>query len=195
MGIYKKVKKCGLLFGFVFIAGAMSAQSASAALLIEPHVGFNLHGSGESGSTDYSYNGAQLGARIGYQNLGLMAGMDFTHSGFELESKTNGSKSTTDMTRNELGVFVGYNFPVLIRAWGAYYFTNTMKADNTTETKYKGNTKELGVGFTGLPFLSINLMYRMVTHDEYESNISSGSLNPDLDFKEIVLGVSLPLTL
>lgn len=191
MGICKNVKKLALVLGVVFI----SAQTASAALLLEPHIGYNLSGSGDAGGLEYDYNGPQLGARVGWQNLGLMLGLDYTRSSFELESKSSSGTSKTDMKRNEIGVFAGYNFPILLRAWGAYYFTNTMKADNSTSTKYKGNTKELGVGFTGLPFLSINLMYRMVNHDEFESTAGNGSLNPDLDFKEIVLGVSLPFTL
>ncbi len=194
MGTCKIVKKLGLVLGLVLLTGVMAPKTASAALLLEPHIGYNLSGSGDAGATEYDYNGPQLGARIGWQNLGLMVGMDFTHSSFDLEAESSAGKTKTDMTRNELGLFAGYNFPILVRAWGAYYFTNTMKG-GSPEVKYKGNTKELGVGFTGLPFLSINLMYRMVNHDEFESSAGNGSLNPDLDFNEIVLGVSLPFTL
>ncbi|AUN98112.1 hypothetical protein DOM21_10705 [Bacteriovorax stolpii] len=191
MGICKNVKKLALVLGVVFL----SAQTASASLLIEPHIGYNLSGSGDAGGVEYDYNGPQLGARIGWQNLGLMLGLDYTRSSYEQEAKNSAGTVKTDMTRNEIGVFAGYNFPILLRAWGAYYFSNTTKSDNSINTKHKGNTKELGVGFTGLPFLSLNLMYRMVNFDEYESSAGSGSLNPERDFKEIVLGVSLPLTL
>nr|BDT28208.1 outer membrane beta-barrel protein [Bacteriovorax sp. HI3] len=191
MGICKNVKKLALVLGVVFL----SAQTASASLLIEPHIGYNLSGSGDAGGVEYDYNGPQLGARIGWQNLGLMLGLDYTRSSYEQEAKSSTGTVKTDMKRNEFGVFAGYNFPILVRAWGAYYFSNTTKADNSINTEYKGNTKELGVGFTGLPFLSINLMYRMVNFDEFESSAGNGSLSPERDFKEIVLGVSLPLTL
>lgn len=193
--MYKNFKKLsGLLCGMVLALG-LSANTASASLLIEPHLGFNISGSGDQGSTDYDYNGAQMGLRVGYQNLGLMVGLDYTRSSFELEAKSGGVTSKTDADRNEIGVFAGYNFPILLRAWAAYYFTNTMELKSTGNPEYKGNTKELGVGFTGLPFLSINLMYRMVNHDEVKSSSGTSSLNPDYDAKEIVLGVSLPLTL
>lgn len=188
MNLYKNVRKLGLLCGILFL----SAGAAQASLLIEPHLGFNVHGGGDVGATEYDYNGAQLGLRLGYQNLGFMGGLDLTHSNFDLEGETNGVKTTSEMSRNEWGVFVGYNLPILLRAWGAYYFSNTTKND-ATSAEYSGNTKELGIGFTGLPFLSLNLMYRMVTYDELK--VGSVKTDPDMDFKEIVLGVSLPFTL
>lgn len=188
MKTYKNFKLSGLILGIFLIA-----NTASAALLIEPHLGYNIHGSGDNGGTKYSYNGPQLGARVGYQTIGLMAGLDYTRSSGSMEAKSNGTTKTDDFTTNDLGVFVGYNFPILVRAWGTYYFNNTSKYKSTS-AEVSGSTKELGVGFTGLPFLSVNLVYRMINHDELEAaNGSKASINND--YNEIVLGISLPLTL
>lgn len=188
MKVHKLLKIAGPLFALV-----LTINTASASLLIEPHVAFNLNGSGEgtAGSTThkYEYNGPQFGARVGYQGLGLMAGFDYTRSSYDFEDTFAGTGVTQSFNRNEMGIFAGYEFPILIRAWGAYYFSNTAKNDKGDE--YTGNTKELGVGFTALPLLSVNLMYRMVTWDE----INSSKLTDDINVNEIVLGVSLPLNL
>ncbi len=190
MKLYKNLR------GLILVAGLALGLSntASASLLLEPHLGYNISGTGDQGSTEYDYNGAQYGLRVGYQNLGVMVGFDYTKSSAELETKTAAATTKDDVSRNEFGIFAGYNAPILLRAWAAYYFSNTMEFDRTG-TEYKGNTKELGVGFTGLPFLSLNLMYRIVNFDEFKTGAVEGNLNPDIDTKEIVLGVSLPFTL
>lgn len=184
MKTIKNLKLTGLILGL-----ALMFNTASASLLIEPHLAYNLSGSGSGWNNhEYDYNGPQFGARLGYQGLGLMTGLDYTRSSYDQKDKSLGVTVTESMTRNELGIFVGYNFPIMLRAWGTYYFTNT--SENAAGAEYSGNTKELGVGFTALPLLSINLMYRMVTFDE----VNSISLNDDINISEISLGVSLPLT-
>lgn len=189
----KKYKILGLA-GSCFAILLIASPAAKAALLIEPHLGYNVSGSGDANFTstyyEYNYSGPQFGARLGYQGLGLMAGMDYTHSSYDFESKFVGSASTESYGRNEIGVFVGYNFPILVRAWGTYYFSNKSEND-AGNVRYSGNTKELGVGFTALPFLSINLMYRMVTFDK----LNNSNLPSEINLNEIVFGVSLPLTL
>ena len=184
MKAYKKFKITSLILGLFLMV-----NTASAALLLEQHLGYNLASSGDG----ESYNGAQLGMRVGYQQLGLMAGLDFTRSTFDQDQTVNNAKVSNEMERNEWGVFVGYNFPILIRAWAAYYFDNTTKA-TTSNFEMSGNTTELGVGFTALPFLSINLMYRMINLDELKAS-NGATASMDSSNQEFVVGVSLPLTL
>lgn len=183
MKAFKKFKITGLILGLLLMV-----NTASAALLVEPHLGFNL---GSSGDGD-SYNGGQIGMRLGYQQLGLMAGLDFTRSTFDQDQTVNSVKVANEMERNEWGVFVGYDFPILLRAWAAYYFSNTTKA-TTSNFEMSGNTTELGVGFTALPFLSLNLMYRMINLDELKASGTTSKI--DTSNQEFVVGVSLPLTL
>lgn len=189
----KKIKMTGLLLGLFLIA-----NTASASFLVEPHLGYNLSGSGDNNLTGASriendYSGAQYGLKLGYQNLGLMLGLDFNRSNYDQDFKTSAATTTGAIERSEWGLFVGYNLPILVRAWGAYYFSNTSK--NTTDsTEMTGNTKELGVGFTGLPFLSINVMYRMISLDELKAANGTKS-SVDVSNHEVVVGVSVPLTL
>lgn len=186
------VKNSLLVLGVIIITG-LASFSAKASLLIEPHLGFNLSGGGKSNGVDYSYNGAQYGLRLGGQYLGLMAGIDYNLSSYTWE-QTPGGDDTFD--RSEFGLFVGYNLPILVRFWGAYYFSNTAKDTNSTGrtvsgAKYEGSSVELGAGWTALPFLSLNLAYRNISLDTKPSTISGGSISNN----EFVLGVSLPLTL
>lgn len=185
------IKALVLAFGLI-------ANVAHASLLVEPHLGFNISGSGDNGKTgsakeEYDYSGAQYGLRVGYQNLGFMAGMDFTRSSYDQDYTTSGVTTVGEIGRNEWGIFAGYNLPILLRAWAAYYFSNTAK-DSKLNNEMSGSTTELGVGFTGLPFLSLNLMYRMVSYDDY-TNSAGAESSIDVTNHEFVLGVSIPLTL
>ena len=183
MKTQRKFKITGLILGLF-----LTISTASASLLVEPHLGYNLGSSGDG----ESYNGGQFGMRLGYQQLGLMAGLDFTRSNFDQKSSGASGAATYKMERNEWGVFVGYNFPILLRAWGAYYFSNKTEITNAN-VELSGNTKELGLGFTALPFLSLNFMYRMIDLDK--SKYNGVERNADASAQEYVVSISLPLTL
>lgn len=168
----------------------IASVSAEASLLIEPHIGYNITGKADYSLDKTKYNGPQYGARLGVQFVGLMTGLDYTHSTFTYKT-TAGDIGETDQKRDQIGVFAGYNLPILLRAWAGYIFSD--KRTQTSGGTYwtKGSGTEFGLGFTGLPFLSINLQYRMSKYDED----SAGVLNPEWETKEIVLGISAPLTL
>ena len=74
MKTQRKFKITGLILGLF-----LTISTASASLLVEPHLGYNLGSSGDG----ESYNGGQFGMRLGYQQLGLMAGLDFTRSNYD----------------------------------------------------------------------------------------------------------------
>lgn len=188
MNSMKNFKWVSLILGLM-----LTVHTASASLLLEPHVAYNLSGSGDGSGTEYDYNGPQIGARVGYQTFGFMAGLDYTHGTGDMDLKTAGVTTSRDYTTDDVGVFVGYNFPILVRAWATYYFSSEGEIKGLSELS--GKTTELGVGFTGLPFLSINLVYRMVNMDESKAIATGAKSSIDQDFKEVVLGVSLPFTL
>lgn len=184
------VKNSLLCLGMLAIF-SLTSYSANASLLIEPHLGYNVTGDADYETNETKYNGPQYGARLGVQSLGFMGGLDYTHSSFTY--KTTGA-ADSKQKRDQLGLFVGYNFPVLVRAWVGYYFSDKTKDDDGSSTE--GHGTEVGLGFTGLPFLSINLQYRMSTHDTGTSRSGAeAAINPEFETSEIVLGVSLPLNI
>ena len=188
----------------LLVSGLIAFSSVGhAGLLIEPHIGYNITGSTSSksltvsnatGTYSDSYHGPQYGARLGYQYLGLMGGFSYNHASYTLKKVNNATATSVDSKRNDMGVFVGFNAPILFRAWLGYSFS--VKETKTTSGDYdKGSATELGLGFTGLPFLSINLEYKMIDYKTFH-NDSAGTdstYSPNRKTNEVVLSVSAPL--
>jgi hypothetical protein len=214
------MSKLTLRISLVLLLLSCSKLSYSA-ILIEPHLGFNLKGSADyngnasaivSGqrvnvATSFSdkYNGLQYGARLGLQYTpGIMFGFDYNRSNFTIKSSyTDGSAPDKDSyTRSEYGAFLGASLPFSLRLWYGYYImeletskTNSVSGATKGDTA-DGNTSEIGVGFAGFPFMSFNLLYRMMTYKDGNSEtIGAYTLTPKYKSKEIVLGVSIPITL
>ena len=97
----------------------------------------------------------------------------------------NSQKVDYDLT--QMGVFVGYELPILLRVWATYYFDVNWDLEGSTSREL--TTIALGVGFTGLPFVSLNAEYRLNTFDnklgfdDYETNA------------EVLFSASIPLNL
>lgn len=198
-----RFKNVILALGFLTITSV-----ANASLLIEPHLGYNLSGgvsdyksSGSSTAVKISYTGPQYGARLGMQFLGVMGGFAYTHGTYNLKNTWTGGSSAGKQKQDDLGLFVGYNAPILVRAWVAYFFSSKVTATETNASFTngdisKGTTTELGVGFTPLPLLSLNIAYRMFTMKSYQDvGAASVDYNPSVKNKEIVVGVSVPFHL
>ncbi len=184
---------------FITLATLLFTTLASAGILIEPQFGYILSNkysgtiglSGPSSITlpaDYKSTGPEYGARLGYQVLGLMGGLNYGHS----TGKSKNSDGTTDdLKATNIGAFVGYSAPILVRAWLAYNFSSKTTIDTSS---IKGNSTELGLGFTGIPFLSVNFIYRMYKYTEITdlgSTWTATNFNP----KEIELAISAPFNL
>lgn len=184
----------------VALAIIVTATTANASILIEPHVGYVASGGDSSFSgADYSYTGPQYGARLGLKHLGLMGGFAYTHSTFSNKKTALGISLTAKQKQDEMGVFVGYNAPILIRAWLGYFFstknTYTDNGHGANGLFYKGNTTEIGLGFTPLPLLSLNVSYRMLSFDKVGAGGIEATLSEKYEPKEIVVGVSLPFSI
>lgn len=192
------VKNSLIAIGVVAIA-LLTSISANASFLIEPHLGYNIHSSTTWGNATVDYNGAQYGARLGLQTLGLMGGFEYNHASYEKEVTASGTTSKADFGRNEMGLFVGYKFPILLRAWLGYNFSakETQSTGGDINDYLKGSSTEIGIGYTGLPFLSLNLSYKMLSYDEFYNagNGTTSTLSTKFEPKEIVIGISAPFTL
>jgi hypothetical protein len=176
-----------LIFIFIF------SISAQAALLIEPAAGFNIGSkfAFEDGSDYTGGNGLSYGGRLGYQNFGLQLGLDYLKSSIDM--------SDDDLDKNvemsEWGAFAGFKFPILLRVYAGYIFsaTGTTKSAGADIDLDKGSGYKAGIGFTGLPFVNINLEYRAGSFSEWKSG---GVTNEKaVDYSSIMLGLSLPFAI
>ncbi len=177
LGLFKRISLLALAAGFV--------SSANASILIEPYLGYHTGKSKQTTTEDFS--GMTYGARLGYQQLGFMLGLDYMTGKWTEKGTPN-----VDLTPSSLGAFVGYNFPVMLRVYGVYGFQNSVKAEaGGTSSKLEGSPAlKLGVGFTALPLVSINLEYMTATYDKSDGH----TLNPNMTSTAYGLTVSLPFT-
>lgn len=169
----------------VVVALALGVSSVShAGILIEPYLGYEM---GTTKNPSGKFEGSQLGLRLAYSApLFFWGGLDYTTG--TGTSKPEGGVNE-DGKRSTLYGVVGVDFPILVRAWIAQSISNEMKFDTTGKTK--GKATKLGVGFTGLPFVSLNLEYLMEKMDEGDS----GTIDPAVENNAYVLSLSLPLDL
>lgn len=157
------------------------STSAFAGGVFEPYIGYE-NGKVKSSSLDEDLRGVVIGGKLGFSNLGLDIGVDYMKGDLQIQSDP-----TTDFETTDLGGFVQYTFPVLLKVGASYFFDSKTKFENGT--KFKGSGYKLGVGFTALPFVTINLDMININYDD----VVGGVGNPDLDRKTYMLSISLPL--
>ncbi len=209
-----------LLIVLLFV---LAIPMARAGVWIEPYLGYM---SGKATATvsvlggapteyKYTYKTPMLGARLGYGMMGLSAGLDYSLStgSFEYKQDTPATTHGADKDKyTNLGIYVGYKFPLLFRVWGTYFLKSETKTDtvgagtgSTVGDKVKGKGYALGAGFTGLPLVAINLEYRAITFDEV-TDASTGTTTTlpisnalftesEIKAKEIMLSLSVPFDL
>ncbi len=190
------MKKISRLVLLLALALGHSVES-QAALLIEPVVGYSF-GKGTldmtvpaapatNTSATRSSNGSSYGGRLGYQNFGFQLGLDYLASSM----KVSGDSFKT----SEFGGFVGYEFPILFRVYAGYVFSGTgTLATSTQDYNFKNGTgPKVGLGFTLLPLLDLNIEYRSIAYKEMD--ISNGLATLKMDYNAVMVGLSLPFTL
>lgn len=151
---------------------------AQAGIYVEPYLAYNILGDTDGDDT----TGLNIGGRLGYSLPMLVSfGLDYNMGSYTADIA--GTDVDTDTTN--LGAFVAVDLPILLRGYASYYFSSDLEAGNVT---YDGSGVAVGVGFTMLPFISLNLEYRTMSYD------GSGA-QADFDAEEILVGVSLPLDL
>lgn len=197
------MKKIGLhllaLTGIIF-----ATQAASAGLLLEPYLGYgmgNISATSKVGNVDAggTTNGIGAGLRLGYK-LPVMFWFAADY-GMITGGKAKFSSQDYDAKGSDLWLDVGVDLPVLLRIWAGYGIQNTYDIDvNGTSDKYTGGSNmKLGLGFTFLPLVSLNLEYMMYSFADNEYG-SVGNKSIDTYYKDhsqnnLLVSVSLPFNL
>lgn len=148
----------------------LTTLSARASVLIDPYFGYMTSGSA-SFAPGASETGTEIGARLGWDFLGLGVGLDTILSGKYTYAS---SGVNVDVTPSLMGLFVSYKFPILVRGYATYFIT--AKEKNTAGDVYSGTATKIGVQFTGLPFIAIGLETYSGSYKDYTpAGGSSGS--------------------
>ncbi len=204
---------CQILFVSLFFA-----SNSHALLWLEPYIGYGTGGFeltlsnlGIYGITDGKYevdtSGPLYGAKIGASVFLFAFGLQYETGSIKekMASFPAGSVANTatdEYDTTHLGAFVTFTGAPLINVWANYFFdvkyeeTKGDIGDELTGTGYG-----LGLGFTGLPFVSLNLEYRKSTIDE-EKDVSTATTtklpsaySSVYDVTTIIFSVSAPFDL
>lgn len=164
--------------------------AAHADLLLEPYVGYMPMGKIHyTGASEETLSGVIYGARVGYSNmLGLQLGVDYSTGALK-----DSDSPTTEYTPSNLAAFVGWDFPILLRVWAGLGLSSKFEAVNSGQTwtiEDGAKYMKVGVGFTPLPLISLNLEYVTTQHD-LPAAIGTGTMSSN----GLVLGASLPFDL
>lgn len=190
---------------FVFLVlttfGLGLSTPAFAGLHIEPWLGYEkgkseviVTTSGVSAPADEDdFTSVDYGLRLGYSMLLFTAGVEYAMG----SGTITGTGSDTDISTTDLGVFVGVDFPILVRAYATYFLNSKaeLKDVSSGTSNYDGKGYKIGIGFTGLPFVSLNLEAIFREYDK--ERILSTPFTVDLEPKtaSYLLSVSLPFDL
>lgn len=172
------------------------STAAHAGLYLEPYVGYAI-GSSEGTVTiesvgvstvDSDEKVTAFGGKVGYSILGLAFGADYAKLSYDSDDKTSDNLDT-ESDETHLGAFVQYTLPILFKVSATYILNAKSKSD---ESESNGKGLKIGVGFTGLPFVSINLDLITLNYDDVDVDGVTVS-SADVDTKLTMLSVSLPL--
>ncbi len=205
----------------VFATLVFAGHSARASIFIEPFAGYSMgtyayggyYGSSLYSDTakDFPAAGSVVGGRLGVGMLGLSLGGQYSMGNYTLKGKNHlENKENYKMSTADIGAFVNLSLP-FFRIWATYFFSSTAKVkdvefdadgaanpiaeENGTET-LKGGGTEVGVGFTGIPFLAINLSMTNMSYDDIDHpvQVTNTVKIKDVDFTTYMLSVSVPLS-
>lgn len=190
MDTLSKILVIGLLGLFIL------AENSRASVLVEPYLGLAIGGGGKaqlnSTTYEYSYSSEIYGGRLGYEYLGIMGGLDYSYQSFQMEKAAPvGAATKSDAKRSQVGLFIGYDFPFLLRGWATYFLSGQI--DMGIEKFSHGRGFELGLGFKALPFLSFNLSLRNIEYYKYTTSPAATYGSNKLNSSEILFSGSIPL--
>lgn len=169
----------------VAIVAICTLSAAQASFLIEPYLGMHFNADAERGGFEDDFSGVGMGARFGWQNLGLQLGANYKMATLDFDD-------SDDADYSHFGLFAGYEFPVLIRVWAEYILSSTLDFDSSTKSEFEdASGTTLGFGYTGLPFVAINFEISSLEYGE----LNGSSISEKLELNSYMLSVSLPFTL
>ncbi len=156
------------------------------AFFIEPFVNYGTGDNPDASNTEYT--ATEFGARVGGSTLGFLYGLEYTRFSGDYEA----GSTKDDIGGSDIGITVGYDFPIMIRAYATYFLKSEATRESTVDIDFEGSGgTRIGVGFTMLPFININL--EMITRS-YDENTAGGlTTEDDTDLEGYNIGISIPL--
>ena len=187
----------------IFLMAMTWAGTSRAGLYLEPYVGYgtgkdsyNFVQTSPSSATvvsDINSKNMNYGGKVGYSFSMLALGADYMA---ESSGKATGSSVLPDetYTGSYIGAFVNLGLP-FVKVSGTYFLSASAKNDDGSGVAtFKGSGYKVGLGFTFLPLIAINVDYYVINFDKIDSPGSTFTSFKD-DHKMTMVSVSLPINL
>lgn len=178
--IRNKIFKLTLFFAFL-------AQVAQAAIVFEPYLGVPLGTADLDSASSTSTSGFGIGGRLYYEKMGFILGTDLKFSAQ--------SSSSPEMSyeQNQLGLMGGLSVPGFpLRLWINFYFLDQMSVSQL-DRDYMGGGYSLGLGFSPLPIVALNLEYKSSTYNKYDKGSTEVNIRDDeATFSALLVSLSFP---
>jgi hypothetical protein len=194
-----------LLAAVIFV----SVNVANAGIYFEPYFGSLVSGeiSGETYDAAYDLDndnektvavtGSVYGARVGMDFINVAMGLDYMAGSPSFDGDSS--------TLTNMGIFFAFKIP-MVRFWAEYIFSAKVSStndDDETATFDKGTGTKIGVGYSPIPYLSINFEVLSNTFTEVSIEDENGDDILDaanLDWKDhenklsaYMLSISVPI--
>jgi hypothetical protein len=177
--------KALLLFAIAPLLFSSQAH-ADTKFYLEPYLGYHTNAEFHfSAGNSPSASGLTYGGRVGADYMNLLLGLDYMSG-----SWTDDASPKDTITPGNLGFFVGYVFPAMVKVYGTYFFADKYKFSNSQGTDNYGGTEiKLGIGLTSLPVITVNFEYAFGKLTTDNGNTMSNSA--DVSYFGLVIGLPL----
>ena len=177
------------LLSLIFLSSPTSFALSLTDFLVEPFMGYSVRGELKpQNEAAKDFDGTVYGAKIGYSLIGLLnGGFRFDTGTSEIEGgfgPGSGSASSTDSDYTAYGVFLGFDFPILLRGAISYYISSELDVQGLGALEGSGSAVQLGFGF--LPLVNLFVEY-------HQHSYHNDTIDQNFDSKWYLLGLSLPL--
>lgn len=161
------------------------SEIARADLLIEPMVSYQLGGYEDLGSgTNFSFSGLGYGARLGFDYMNLLFGLEYRGMGTTSLTNNNSNLSSTSSTisDNDYGVFAGLSL-MSIRLVATYFVESDQEykmtfSDGSTlsDSLLKGTGYKIGAYYTVVRFLSLGVEFYQNVFTQSKDKLAGDSM-------------------
>ena len=173
----------------VFFALTLSiffSTNAQARYWVEPSVGYTT-GKLNFGNGSYDTDGIYYGIRGGTYFKKIKLGASIQTGSTKIKAET-----TTDAKVSQLGLYAGIDVVPKLNLFTEYFFSSSIKFDNSN-AKWKSNVGyRLGFLYTGLPLYTLGLKYKMIIYNDTDDSTFSGAAlkdDPTIEAFEVVVGL------
>jgi hypothetical protein len=181
-----------LLLSLAMVAVFTFSTQAQAGFLLEPYFGTHMNSQYKSNNCssdcEKDVTGTAMGARVGFQSMGLMLGLDAKMAALDVQD------SDDPLNYNRYGFFIGYDFPIMLRLWYTHHLSQSTELDSNNPVTYNmGSGYTIGVGYKLMPFVSLNLEVGNDNYDQLEQG--STKVDADIDVNTYMLSLSFPISI